>query len=64
MKRAKVISDQNGILYNSIIDAARETGCHRSAIQKVLKGEYKQASNKEKQSFIFKHVENFVFEYN
>ena len=57
MKRAKPISDQNGIIYNSLADAARKTGCHRSAIQKVLKGEYKQASNKEKQSFVFKHIE-------
>ena len=56
-RRFKKIQDQNENTYESITDAARKTGCHRSAIQKVLKGEYKQASNKEKQSFVFKHIE-------
>lgn len=55
-KRFKKIEDQNGNIYESITDAARITGCYRSAIQKVLKGEYKQVRNKLKESFVFKQI--------
>ena len=51
----KRIIDENGITYESVSDAARKTGCHRASIQKVLKGEQKSSSNKDKIKYRFSY---------
>lgn len=55
MIRAKKIKDQDGVIYNSLTEAALLTGCHRSAIQYVLSGKYKKTKNKDKKEFTFLH---------
>jgi predicted GIY-YIG superfamily endonuclease len=43
-KRKIQLIDQNGIIYESLRDCERITGCHRVSIKKVLLGTYKQTN--------------------
>lgn len=51
LKTSKKIIDNNGIIYSSITNAAKETGCHRVNIGNVLSGKFKQIKG-----FTFKYV--------
>lgn len=43
-KRKVKICDQNGVVYESMRDAERKTGCFRVSIKKVLLGEFSQTN--------------------
>lgn len=49
--RKKIIIDQNGIIYDSIRDCERKTGCFRPSINKVLSGEYSQTAG-----YVFRRI--------
>jgi group I intron endonuclease len=51
-KQQRPVIDDNGIIYQSIKEAAEKNNCHGSTIIKVLKGRYKTAGGR-----IFKYLE-------
>ena len=54
--RMKRIQDQDGNIYESIIDASKRTGCQRSCIQCILRGKQKTTKDKDGRKMSFKQL--------